>query len=106
VLGHYVREQKALSLMDALRKMSYLPAKRMEGFVPQMKNKGRIKVGADADLTIFDAATVIDKATFQQPTVPSVGIPYVIVAGVPVVDGGTLTEATPGKAIRAPLRQP
>jgi len=106
VLGHYVREQKALTLMDAVRKMSYLPARRMEGFVPQMKNKGRIKVGADADLAIFDAAKVIDKATFQQPALPSVGIPYVIVAGVPVVDGGTLTGAAPGKAVRAPLRLP
>jgi N-acyl-D-aspartate/D-glutamate deacylase len=68
-----------------------------------MANKGRIRVGADADLTVFDPATVIDRATYEDATIPSAGIPYVIVAGEVVVDGGELGDARPGRAIRAPV---
>lgn len=104
VLGKYVREEKALSLMDALRKMTLAPAQRLEARVPAMATKGRLKVGADADLTIFDPATVIDKSTYEDATIPSVGIPYVVVAGQVVVDSGRVTQARPGRAIRAPVR--
>ncbi len=104
VLGKYVREEKALSLMDALRKMTIEPARRLEARVPMMTSKGRIKVGADADLTIFDPATVIDKATYEDATIPSAGIPFVVVNGQVVVDSGKVTAARPGRAVRAPVR--
>src|SRR6185436_16084455 len=103
VLGKYVRDDKALPLMDALRKMTIAPAKRLEARVPSMATKGRIRAGADADLTIFDPATVIDKATYEDATTPSAGIPYVIVGGQPVVERGEVTAARPGRAIRAPI---
>jgi dihydroorotase len=104
VLGKYVREEKALSLTEALRKMTIEPARRLEGRVPTMVAKGRIKVGADADITVFDPATVIDKSTYEDATIPSVGIPYVLVNGQVVVDGGQITKARPGRAVRAPVR--
>ncbi len=103
VLGVYVREQKALSLMEAIRKMSLLPAQRLEKAGPAMRAKGRIKVGADADLTIFDPATVIDRATFEQPAQYSEGIRHVLVGGVFVVrDEKIVEDAKPGKAVRRP----
>ena len=105
VLGKYVRDEKALTLMDALRKMTIEPARRLEARVPSMAAKGRIKVGADADLTIFDPATVIDKSTYEDGTIPSAGIPFVIVGGQVVVDGGQVTAPRPGRAIRAPTRE-
>jgi N-acyl-D-aspartate/D-glutamate deacylase len=102
VLGKYVREEKALSLMGALRKMTLAPAQRLEERVPAMKAKGRLHVGADADLTIFDPLTVADRSTYEDATIPSAGIPSVIVAGQVVVDSGRVTTARPGRAIRAP----
>ena len=104
VLGKYVREEKALPLMDALRKMTLMPAQRLEARVPAMVQKGRVRAGADADLTVFDPATVIDHSTYEDATIPSAGVPYVIVGGQLVVDGGKLTAARPGRAIRAPRR--
>lgn len=96
VLGRYVREQRALSLMEALRKMTILPAQRLG-----MPNKGRIRVGADADITVFDAAHVIDRATFENPAQYSDGIPCVIVNGVVVVEKGQLrTGVFPGRGLR------
>jgi N-acyl-D-aspartate/D-glutamate deacylase len=103
VLGRYVREEGVVDLMDALRRMTVEPARRLESRVPGMADKGRIRVGADADITIFDPATVIDRATYEDASIPSAGIPYVIVGGQLVVDGGELTDARPGRAIRAPM---
>jgi N-acyl-D-aspartate/D-glutamate deacylase len=103
VLGRYVRDQGVVELRDALRRMTLDPARRLERRTPALANKGRIRVGADADLTIFDPATVIDRATYEDATIPSAGIPYVIVRGQLVVDRGTITSARPGRAIRAPM---
>ncbi len=106
VLGYYVRQQHALSLMEALRKMTLMPAQRLETRGPMMKNKGRVKVGADADLTLFDPQHVIDKATYEKVAY-SEGIEYVLVGGVPVVSAGKLVEGVaPGEAIRAPMQKP
>jgi len=104
VLGRYVREAGLLSLPDALRKMTIEPARRLEGRVPSMRSKGRIREGADADLTVFDPARIIDRATFEQPAQFSAGIEHVLVEGRFVVRGGRLDEsAMPGRAIRAPI---
>jgi N-acyl-D-aspartate/D-glutamate deacylase len=104
VLGHYVREEKALDLMTALRKMTLMPAQRLEKRAPAFNDKGRIRVGADADITIFDPARVIDKATFDEPLQYSEGIPFVLVNGVFVVkDSQLVSGVRPGRAVRAPL---
>ena len=102
VLGKYVREESVLTLMEALRKMTIAPARQLESYVAVMKSKGRLKVGADADITIFDATTVIDRSTYVDPTIPSHGIEFVLVNGVLVVDAAELvSDATPGRAIKA-----
>ena len=100
VLGRYVRDSGALSLQDAVRKMTLLPAQRLERVVPAMRAKGRIQVGADADLTVFDAARVVDRATYERPAQFSDGIIHVLVNGVFVVRNGASVAAYPGRAIR------
>ncbi|MFN7826489.1 MAG: amidohydrolase family protein [Acidobacteriota bacterium] len=101
MLGRYVREEKSITLMQALRKMSLLPAQRLEKSVPMMRNKGRIRVGADADLILFDPARVIDRATFENPGQYSEGIRHVLVNGNFVVRDEKLVEGVkPGQAIR------
>ncbi|MGA7415269.1 MAG: amidohydrolase family protein [Bryobacteraceae bacterium] len=95
VLGHYARDERVLTLMEALRKMTILPAQRAG--LPQ---KGRLAVGADADVTIFDPARVIDQATFEKPAQYSTGIPYVLVNGVLVVKESAIQEVFPGRGLR------
>ena len=103
VLGRYVRESQSLSLMEALRKMTLMPAQRIEARVPAMKQKGRLSVGADADITIFDAERVMDRSTYREPSLSPVGIQEVIVNGVSVVANGRAVEGVaPGTAVRAP----
>jgi N-acyl-D-aspartate/D-glutamate deacylase len=106
VLGNYVRDKKTLTLMDAVTKMTLLPAKRLERRVPSMKNKGRIRIGADADLTIFDPQSIIDQSTFQDPAKYAQGIKFVLVNGVPIVKDGQLQSGiSPGRPIRAPYQK-
>lgn len=105
VLGRYVRETHSLTLMDAIRKMTLMPAQRLEARVPAMKQKGRLRVGADADIAIFDAAHVKNRSTYREPALSPVGIQNVIVNGVSVVANGRAVEGVaPGKAVRSTLR--
>jgi N-acyl-D-aspartate/D-glutamate deacylase len=104
VLGHYVREEKALDLMTALRKMTLMPAMRLEKRAPLFLNKGRIKLGSDADITVFDPGKIIDRATFEEPLQYSDGIRFVLVNGIPVLQDGNLVDGIfPGRAARAPV---
>jgi len=104
VLGNYVREQRSLSLMDAITKMTLMPAQRLEKRVPSMRNKGRIRLGADADLTIFDPQSIVDKSTFQDPAQYAEGVKFVLVNGVLIVKDGQLqSNVHPGRAVRAPF---
>lgn len=106
VLGRFVRERGVLSLPDAIRKMTLLPAQRLEDVAPVMKQKGRVQVGAIADLTLFDAARVIDAATFENPAQYSVGIVHVMVNGTFVVRGEQLVGGVaPGVAVRGQVRR-
>jgi N-acyl-D-aspartate/D-glutamate deacylase len=102
VLGRYVREERALTLMDAIRKMTLMPARRLEARVPAMRTKGRLRAGADADIAIVDPATVIDRSTYREPARPPRGIRYVIVNGVVVIsDGQPVRGVKPGRPVRA-----
>ena len=101
VLGEYVREKRSLSLMTALAKMTILPAQRLERFVPTLAKKGRLSVGMDADITIFDPKKVRDRATYTKPGQYSAGISHVLVNGEALVsDGKVLMASYPGKAVR------
>jgi N-acyl-D-aspartate/D-glutamate deacylase len=105
VLAQYVREDRALSLPLAIRKMTLMPAQRLEHRALAMKNKGRIKVGADADIVVFDAAKVKDLATYESPARDFVGMQAVLVKGTRVVrDGKVLDEVLPGSGVRGPIQ--
>lgn len=105
VLGHYVREEKVLDLMTAIRKMTLLPAQRLEKRAPVFLNKGRMRVGADADIVMFDPKTIVDRATFEDPLQFSAGISYVLANGELVIrEGKTVEGVFPGRALRAPIR--
>jgi cytosine/adenosine deaminase-related metal-dependent hydrolase len=105
ILRSYVRERKVMTLNEAIRKMALMPAQTIEDFVPQMKKKGRLQVGMDADITVFDPETVADVGTYEKPNQPAVGVNYVLVNGVAVVNKGKLvTEAAPGQPIRRGYR--
>ena len=97
ILAKYVREDKALTLEDAIRKFSALPAQRM-----RLTDRGVLKAGMWADVVVFDPAIVKDVATFDNPNQLSVGMEYVLVNGVPVIDQGKMTGQLPGKVLRGP----
>jgi len=97
ILGKYVREEEKLSLEDAIRKFSALPAQRM-----RLVDRGVLKKGMWADIVIFDPATIRDRATFENPNQLSEGMQYVLVNGVPVIDNGKQTESLPGRVLRGP----
>jgi N-acyl-D-amino-acid deacylase len=101
ILSKYVREEKALTLEDAIRKSSALPAQRM-----RLTDRGVLKEGMWADVVIFDPATVHDRATFDNPNQLSEGMEYVLVNGIPVIDQGKMTKALPGKVLRGPAYTP
>jgi dihydroorotase/N-acyl-D-amino-acid deacylase len=97
ILSKYVREEKVLTLEDAIRKFSALPAQRM-----RLTDRGVLKAGMWADVVIFDPATVHDRATFDNPNQLSEGMDYVLVNGVPVIEEGKMTGALPGKVLHGP----
>ncbi len=101
ILRKYVREDGALSLPDAIRKFSALPASHL-----RLADRGVIKAGMWADLVIFDPAVITDLATYEKPNQLSVGMQYVLVNGVPVIEHGAMTNALPGKVIRGPAWKP
>ncbi|MFD2500207.1 amidohydrolase family protein [Rhizorhabdus histidinilytica] len=106
VLGHYVRETGALGWSEAIRKMALMPAQRLEAFVPAMRRKGRLQAGADADIVLFDPATVGARAAYGDAARPSEGFRYVMVNGVLVVDRGALVpDVRPGRPVRSEFRK-
>lgn len=107
ILARYVRELRTVSLMDALRKMSLMPAQRLEKATVSARRKGRIQEGADADIVVFNPATVTDRASYEHPEEHSTGMQFVVVNGVVVIDRGALVlGALPGKAIVAAQDSP
>jgi N-acyl-D-aspartate/D-glutamate deacylase len=100
VLARYVRERGSVTLMDAIRKMSLMPAQRLERSTPAARGKGRLQEGADADVIAFDPQTVADRATYQSPREPSIGMKFVIVGGVLLIDRGALVpDRFPGRPV-------
>jgi N-acyl-D-aspartate/D-glutamate deacylase len=100
ILARYVRKLRTVSLMDAVRKMSLMPAQRLEKATVAARRKGRIQEGADADIIVFDPATVTDRATYEHPTERSTGMQFVVVNGVLVIDKGSLVPGVlPGRSI-------
>ena len=101
ILGRFVREWHVLTLEDAVRKMSGAVAERLH-----LRDRGELREGMYADVMIFDPATIIDRATYERPHQLSVGVRWVLVNGVPVVDDGRVTGATPGMVVRGPGYRP
>lgn len=100
ILSRYVRQQHSLTLMDAIRKMTLMPAQRLEGSTPEARNLGRIQQGADADIVIFNANEIQDRSTFSKPAETSVGVKYLLVGGTVLIDNAALAPNTfPGRAI-------
>src|SRR5579863_6528707 len=100
VLAQYVREKKALTLMEALRKMTLMPAQMLERSTPEARHKGRMQEGADADIVVFDPQTIADRSTFEKPMEPSVGVHCLVVGGTVLIDQGQLVpDVFPGHAI-------
>ena len=101
VLRSYVRERGLLTMQEALRKMTLMPAQTLEGFVPQMKKKGRLQEGMDADIVVFDPETIRDVGTYEKPAQAAVGVQTLVVNGELVIESGELIlDAGPGRPIR------
>jgi N-acyl-D-aspartate/D-glutamate deacylase len=100
ILARYVRSQGTVTLMDAIRKMSLMPAQMLERSTPSARLKGRLQEGADADVVVFDPQTVSDHSTYDHPMAASVGVEYLLVGGVTLVEKGKVVEGVfPGKAL-------
>jgi N-acyl-D-aspartate/D-glutamate deacylase len=103
ILAQYVREKKTLTLMEALRKMTLMPAQMLERSTPAAHRKGRLQEGADADIVVFDSQTITDRSTFERPMDPSIGVHYLLVGGTAVIDDGKLVpDVFPGRAVVGP----
>ena len=101
ILRKYVREDGALTLPDAIRKFSALPASHL-----RLADRGVIKNGMWADIVVFDPSVISDRATFEKPNQLSEGMQYVLVNGVPVIEHGSMTNALPGKVVHGPAWKP
>jgi N-acyl-D-aspartate/D-glutamate deacylase len=100
ILAQYVREKRSLPLMDAIRKMTLMPAQVLEKSTPAAHAKGRMQEGADADIVVFDPQTIADRSTYQSPMEPSVGVQFLVVGGILLVDQGKLvSDVFPGRAL-------
>ena len=100
-LKQWVREDGLNSWSDAIAKVSLIPAQLFDGQVPAMEKKGRLQVGMDADITIFDPATIGDRATIENPAITSVGVEYLVVNGTVLINDGEMnTDSLPGRPIR------
>jgi N-acyl-D-aspartate/D-glutamate deacylase len=103
VLAQYVREKKTLTLMEALRKMTLMPAQMLERSTPAGRLKGRLQEGADADIVVFDPQAIGDRSTFEKPMEPSVGVHYLVVGGTVLIDEGKIVpDVFPGRALLGP----
>jgi N-acyl-D-aspartate/D-glutamate deacylase len=103
VLAQYVREKRTLTLMEALRKMTLMPAQMLERSTPAARRKGRLQEGADADIVVFDPQTISDRSTFAAPMAPSVGVHYLLVGGTVLIDEGKLVaDVYPGRGLLGP----
>jgi cytosine/adenosine deaminase-related metal-dependent hydrolase len=106
VLAQYVREKGTITLMDALRKMTLMPAQMLERSTPAARQKGRLQEGVDADIVVFDPANISDRSTFQKPMEPSVGVHYLLIGGTAVVDDGKIVpDVFPGRALLGPSKR-
>ena len=104
-LGRYVRDLGVLDLTAALAKMTILPARRVQGMIPAMSSKGRLQRGADADVVVFDPATIADRASVAAPAQVSAGIHWVLVDGEPALaEGQTVRSARGGRALRSTVK--
>jgi N-acyl-D-aspartate/D-glutamate deacylase len=102
-LAQYVRQKGTLTLMDALRKMTLMPAEMLERSTPAAHYKGRLQEGTDADIVVFDPNTISDQSTFEKPMEPSVGVHYLLVNGTLVVNEGKIAnDVFPGRALLGP----
>ena len=101
ILRKYVREEHKLTLEEAIRKFTALPAQRM-----RLTDRGVLKQGMWADIVVFDPETITDRATFEKPNQLSTGMDFVFVNGVPVIIRGKMTKALPGKVLRGPAYRP
>jgi len=97
VLGHYARDEKLMPIEDAVRRLTSLPADNL-----RLRERGRLRPGCFADLVVFDPATIVDHATFEQPHQLATGVEQVFVNGVQVLRDGEPTGATPGRVLRGP----
>ncbi len=103
VLAQYVRDKKTLTLMEALRKMTLMPAQMLERSTPGARQKGRLQEGTDADIVVFDPQTISDRSTFEKPMEPSIGVHDLLVGGILLIENGKMVpDVYPGRAILGP----